>query len=317
MEDFVVNHRTGHCEYFAGALTLMLRSQNIPARMVVGFKGGEYNTVGNYYIVRQLHAHAWVEAYLAEDDIPVDEWDVGESRENGAWLRLDPTPGGLEIDVTGDISFLARTREFFEYLQVLWDDYVLGLNATRQQQMIYAPLAAGLRSIATALFSPEVWMYRWLLAKEYFQRLLQGQLISLPTFMLAALTLTGISLVLHRSRARWQAWLRDAYTRLAPARVAANRAIPQLHVYAKLEHLLELHGWRRPAPQTPDEFAREVGRGLVGQQATAAWAEVPGQVTNAYYRVRYGAAAISLDEHQRLLESVHQLEQALMAVKSL
>ena len=42
----------------------MLRSQNIPARMVIGFKGGEFNTVGNYYQVRQLHAHAWVEAFL-------------------------------------------------------------------------------------------------------------------------------------------------------------------------------------------------------------------------------------------------------------
>ena len=53
IEDFVANHRSGHCEYFASALVMMLRSQHIPARMVVGFRGGEYNALGDYYQVLQ------------------------------------------------------------------------------------------------------------------------------------------------------------------------------------------------------------------------------------------------------------------------
>ena len=53
IEDFVSNHRTGHCEYFASALTLMLRSQGIPARMVIGYRPSEFNYIGNYYSVRQ------------------------------------------------------------------------------------------------------------------------------------------------------------------------------------------------------------------------------------------------------------------------
>ena len=38
--------------------------------MAVGFKGGEWNPLGRYYQVQQLHAHAWVEVYLAAEEIP-------------------------------------------------------------------------------------------------------------------------------------------------------------------------------------------------------------------------------------------------------
>ncbi len=73
IEDFVTEHPQGHCEYFATALTLMLRSQGIPARMVCGFKcdQNDWNSAGGYYQVRQLHAHTWVEAYLRPSQLPV------------------------------------------------------------------------------------------------------------------------------------------------------------------------------------------------------------------------------------------------------
>ena len=65
IEDFIVNNPRGHCEYFATALRLMLRSQGIPARVVVGYKCDGWNKLGKFYQVRQSDAHAWVEAYLA------------------------------------------------------------------------------------------------------------------------------------------------------------------------------------------------------------------------------------------------------------
>ena len=71
IEDFVTLHRVGHCEYFASALTLMLRSVGIPSRMVMGFKGGDWNDLGRFYQVRQLHTHAWVEAYLTREQVEV------------------------------------------------------------------------------------------------------------------------------------------------------------------------------------------------------------------------------------------------------
>ncbi|MBM3971917.1 MAG: hypothetical protein FJ302_18965, partial [Planctomycetes bacterium] len=84
VEDFLFNEnqKRGHCEYFADALTLMLRAVNIPARTVGGFRGGRYqsgdaNNPGGSLIVQKKHGHAWVEAHL-----------------NGRWIVLDGTPGG-------------------------------------------------------------------------------------------------------------------------------------------------------------------------------------------------------------------------------
>lgn len=73
--EFIFEMDTGYCEYYASAMTVMLRSQDIPARYVVGYATGE-QTGPNEYTVRGMHAHAWVEVYFP---------DVG-------WVRFDPTP---------------------------------------------------------------------------------------------------------------------------------------------------------------------------------------------------------------------------------
>lgn len=69
--------RVGHCEYFAGAFILLAREAGFPARMVVGFAGGSWNSVEEYFVVRNNSAHAWAEIY----DSKTQEW-----------LRVDPTP---------------------------------------------------------------------------------------------------------------------------------------------------------------------------------------------------------------------------------
>ena len=100
IEDFVSNNPRGHCEYFATALALMLRSQGIPARVVLGYRCEEWNNLGKFYQVRQSDAHAWVEAYLAPRYIPRElRWGNDNYRRwaAGAWLRLDPTPAASEL----------------------------------------------------------------------------------------------------------------------------------------------------------------------------------------------------------------------------
>jgi protein-glutamine gamma-glutamyltransferase len=83
IEDFVLNLRQGHCNRFASALALLLRCQGVPTRMVMGYHGAESQDDGTY-VVRQSHAHSWVEAIIRR------------SGENGKvsqhWLTLDPTP---------------------------------------------------------------------------------------------------------------------------------------------------------------------------------------------------------------------------------
>ncbi len=75
---FLRKSRTGHCEYFASAAVLLLRCAGIPARYVTGFLCEEKSPVGDYYVVRAAHAHAWCEAYLPD---------------RGQWVTVDPAAG--------------------------------------------------------------------------------------------------------------------------------------------------------------------------------------------------------------------------------
>ncbi len=73
---FLFEERRGHCEYFASAMTVMLRTQGIPARLVTGFSANHYNPITGYYEVRALDGHAWTEAYLPQY----------------GWVSFEPTP---------------------------------------------------------------------------------------------------------------------------------------------------------------------------------------------------------------------------------
>ena len=64
VDDFLFNTRRGFCEHFASAFTMMVRAAGIPARVVTGYQGGEYNPIGGYFVVRQSDAHAWSEVWL-------------------------------------------------------------------------------------------------------------------------------------------------------------------------------------------------------------------------------------------------------------
>ena len=63
--------------------------------MVVGYRGGDFNSLGRYYVVQQKHAHAWVEAYLPTDEVEATEI-AGPPTPAGVWYRLDPTPASRE-----------------------------------------------------------------------------------------------------------------------------------------------------------------------------------------------------------------------------
>ena len=115
----------------------MLRSQGIPARMVIGFKGGEWNAAGGYYQVRQLHAHTWVEAYLEPEHYRSRD---GDESETGWWLTLDPTTAAEDDAVNArGAGWFAGISHYFDYAQVLWGNYVVGLTAEKQEQSIYQP----------------------------------------------------------------------------------------------------------------------------------------------------------------------------------
>lgn len=105
LADFLFARRAGHCEHFATALAVMLRTRGIPSRVVGGFYGGE--RIGENYVVRGGDAHAWVEA-----------WVDGEG-----WVSLDPTPEtGRPSQPFG---LVARVVEAWEQLEERWRGSVI------------------------------------------------------------------------------------------------------------------------------------------------------------------------------------------------
>jgi protein-glutamine gamma-glutamyltransferase len=87
----------GHCELFASAFILLAREQGIPSRMVIGFAGGSWNSVENYFVMRQSEAHAWVEIF---------------DPETNAWLRVDPTPGSGSSNPNAALGAGRRSTAF-------------------------------------------------------------------------------------------------------------------------------------------------------------------------------------------------------------
>src|SRR5436189_2473396 len=75
LDEFLFRRRVGFCEHYAASFATLMRLAGIPARVVVGYLGGEYNDLGDFFLVRQADTHAWCEVWLPE---------------NG-WTRVDPT----------------------------------------------------------------------------------------------------------------------------------------------------------------------------------------------------------------------------------
>jgi len=113
VDGFLLETRRGFCEHYAGSFVFLMRAVGIPARVVVGYQGGEYNRIGNYVEVRQYDAHAWTEI-----------WQEGRG-----WIRVDPTSAvaperiekGLESAIQGEDTFLANLPlSWMRYRQTLW-----------------------------------------------------------------------------------------------------------------------------------------------------------------------------------------------------
>ena len=128
--DFMTNIREGHCELYASSLALMLRSLGIPSRMVVGYKGAEFEDEG-HYTVRQRNAHAWVEALVPRLD--PDGKMLVDSNLNPVedWLILDPTPESTEVNAPKDTtSLLGRLfQESQDTTEKLWRTLFIDYNA--------------------------------------------------------------------------------------------------------------------------------------------------------------------------------------------
>jgi len=158
VSEFLFDSKVGFCGHFAGATVFLLREAGIPARVVTGYQGGEWNAFQNYYVVRQYDAHAWVEAWLPEK----------------GWVRLDPTAwvapervqAPAEDTLSKDQAFLkdnlfmgwgltgngliANVRMRLEAINYGWHRWVL--NYHHQQKNVLQQLLGSFSITKLALF---------------------------------------------------------------------------------------------------------------------------------------------------------------------
>lgn len=119
---FLFDSKRGHCELLASAMVVLLRASGIPARLVAGYAGGEWNAYGGFYTVRRSDAHAWVEVYF-----PIFRQD--------GWVSFDPSP--LREAPSGATPGLAgRIRAFCDYVEVAWVDKVVSFDLEGRQTLL-------------------------------------------------------------------------------------------------------------------------------------------------------------------------------------
>jgi transglutaminase-like putative cysteine protease len=314
VEDFVSNHKTGHCEYFASALVLMLRSQGIPARMVVGYRATEYNTIGNFYQVREKEAHAWAEAFLELEQVPPELLAKATIDENGAWLRLEPTPGAVEV-VAQDASLTLWDQivEWKNYSQRLWSDYVLGLNARRQRESIYKPVVESVSQTVQALKDPRTW------------RRLATNGFALIRDRLAWLVAAAILLVAAVAWVGRRIWRRirpvsadgpaphDPWWRRRRRPPEGGRRRMRVEFYEQFEALLARYGICRSGHETQREFANDAAGRLLLMPWAQHIAALPGRIVEVFYRVRFGNRDLETTDSRQMEHAIRELSQALAA----
>jgi transglutaminase-like putative cysteine protease len=151
VDEFLFDTRRGFCEHYASAFVTLMRAAGVPARIVVGYQGGEVNPNGNYLIVRQSDAHAWAEVWLVKQ----------------GWVRVDPTaavaperieygaealrrlfargalPGALPagmlraaLELSGFEQLLRQVRLSWDAVNTSWQSWVLDYGSARQRELL-------------------------------------------------------------------------------------------------------------------------------------------------------------------------------------
>lgn len=310
LEDFITDNPRGHCEFFAGALTLMLRSVGIPARVVVGYRGGDWNVVGNFYQVRQLNAHSWVEAYLEPRVVPPERFtnaaQADAARSNGAWLRLDPTTANdVAMTAVGD-SRWGEIQQVIDYLKFVWNNYVVGLDSAKQQESVYQPIVAKVREVYSRLTDAETWRgwYRDISPSRLLPIGMNRPAISYVVFA-AALIVTAAAGLTFVGR------LRRRRRPTSSVVVERRRAAPAVDFYVRLEQVLAAYQLRRTPEQTQREFVQAACGELAESPTTRGVAALPRRIVEAFYRVRFGGRSLEAGERDEVERDLSALASAL------
>lgn len=276
VESFLFDAKRGHCEYFATSATLLLRQRGVPARIVNGFLGGAWNSVGGYLAVRQGDAHTWVEY--------VDS--------SGQWRMLDPTPSSA---IAPPNAVVATAREYFDALKLFWSKWIIEYDLSAQLEVvrrvsssfkprsshdtverIEAPKESGWGPLTAALMSFLVaWFFgRWFVR----QRRVGGLWYAAATLTLAGLDFAALHAVFDLTWA--VAATGAALAGFASAWATRRKLSTAEQAWLVVEHAAAQAGYQRPQDEGPETMLKRMSHALGGSRAID-------EFLTAYLRVRF------------------------------
>ena len=266
---FLFQKRAGHCEYFAAAMTVMMRSIGIPTRYVNGFLPGEYNEVGGDYIIRASDAHSWVEVFFP----------------GYGWTTFDPTPPSND-QPTGIVAQLAL---YWDWFQLQWNDWIVNYDFVHQFTLFQGVQRASRRWSTSIRDSFEH-------ARSGAANRLRNWAADAPPlslWLLLPLTLSIFGLLLGsngRLRQRLLFSLQLRFGLKAPPAQAASL------FYQRMLRLVARAGWRKAASQTPVEFAASLSGSEIGLPVA--------RFTDLCMAARFGGQKIDNSRFTTLLEEI-------------
>ncbi|RBP48325.1 transglutaminase TgpA family protein [Arenicella xantha] len=248
IEDFLLNTKTGYCEHYASAFTIIMRWMGIPARVVVGYQGGRFNDAGDFLEVRYSDAHAWSEVWV-----------------NQRWQRVDPTA-----------AISPERIEFgMDALLQLWDGDGLGGDASGRALADFLNPSSGARLMRNMRDSWNNISYQWNkwiveydfeTQKELLKNLGIKSENSLSTLVALMFSATGALIVFY-------------FWRLMPRRI--KRSDAQL-LYLKFVAKLAKLNINKRQDESPQEFSDKACR-----EAPHLKHQIE-KITDTYHAIRFG-----------------------------
>jgi protein-glutamine gamma-glutamyltransferase len=264
LANFLFERRTGHCEYFASSMAVMLRSLHIPSRMVTGFRGGEFNDLTGEYVVRASDAHSWVEAYFP----------------GSGWISFDPTPAAI-LPTRGAWS---RMRLYADAAATFWREWIINYDVSHQRALGKDAASSTRRFLDEA----RVWIQQQHRALLGGARRAHRQFTNFPARWLGGVfACVAIPIMLLNLR-RMAVGLRSRGLRAHPERSPREAAALW---YDRMVGRMARLGWRKSPSQTPLDFVAAI-QGAELQKKVA-------RFTHAYESARFGK---SVDDARSLPE---------------
>ncbi len=222
LANFLFVRKKGYCEYFASAMTVMLRTLGIPSRMVTGFQSGVYNPMTGWQVVRASDAHSWVEAWIS----------------GRGWTTFDPTPADPAAAGEG---VEARLYLYFDAADQFWQEWVLSYDLERQ-----IVLAARMDE------SARQFRFRWIRdAGGHLEQAVHYG-IAYARWLAVLIAIAILAVVCGPGLRRWVS------SRLRVRRLVRGegKTSDATLLYERMLVLLERRGIRKPPWLTPAEFVR-------------------------------------------------------------